>query len=234
MGRHIDVDLREMRRFEKDLGNFKNTAFPYATRAYVNTQAFDSRILWKQALPSKMKLRSKFTVNSILVEKTTSLDTNRQQSSVGSIADYMIDQELGDTQSKQGKHGVPIPGAAPGKRKSRGRMSKGKQLKAINLMPSVKGHRSRQIAVALAMAAKRGGPQYAFLKMKKGRQGIYLIDPSKKRLGVKKVWDLSKSSVRIPRNPTMQPSVARMTNKLDGMWRDALLYQLQRHKILGY
>jgi hypothetical protein len=168
------------------------------------------------------------------VEKTSSLDMNRQQSIVGSVAKYMDDQEHGATEQKQGKHGVALPAAAPGKRKNRGRISSGKRLKALNIMPRVKGHKSRQVAASMAMAAKRGGEQYAFLKLKKGRMGLYRLNPGRKRLAVQKIWDLSKSSVRIPKNPTMQPAVASMARRRDALWREALLFQLKRHKILGY
>ncbi len=234
MGKHVDVDLKDTKRFEKDLKNFKSKALPYASRAYVNEQAFAAMKDWKESLPSKMKLRNKFTTNSIRVDKTSSLDINRQQSIVGSLAPYMQTQEDGGTETKSGKHGVPLPAAAPGKRKTRGRISRARQFGNISIMPTVKGHRSRKIAVALAMAAKRGGPQYAFLQLRKGRKGIYQLDPSRKRLAVKKVWDLSKSSVTTPKNPTMQPAVQSMAKRRDAMWRNALLFQLKRHKILGY
>jgi hypothetical protein len=38
MGKHINVDLSDWKRFEKDLKNFKKTALPYAAKAYVNAQ----------------------------------------------------------------------------------------------------------------------------------------------------------------------------------------------------
>lgn len=234
MAKHIDVDLKDLKRLEKDLGNFRKAALPYASRAYVNEQAFAAMKDWKESLPSKMKLRNKFTANSIRVEKTNSLDVNRQQSIVGSLAPYMDEQEFGATEGKSGKHGVPLPAAAPSKRKTRGRISRARQFGNISIMPTVSGHRSRKIAVAMHMAAKRGGPQYAFLQLRKGRKGIYQLDPSRKRLAVKKVWDLSKSSVTTPKNPTMQPAVLSMARRRDAMWASALKFQLTRHKILGY
>ena len=234
MGKHVNVDTKDLKRFERDLRNFKSKAVPYASRAYVNNQAFEARKEWQDILPSKMKLRNKYTTNSIRVDKTSSLDINRQQSIVGSLAPYMDEQEDGYKEGKSGKHGVALPAAAPSKRKTRGRISKARQLGSINIMPRIRGHRSRQVAASMAMARKRGGPQYAFLQLKKGRMGIYQLDPSRKRLAVKKVWDLSKSSVTIPKNPTMEPAVQSMAKRRDALWRDALLFQLRRHRILGY
>jgi hypothetical protein len=230
----LRVDTRELRKFEKDLAKVRKSAFPYATKNTLNTLAFEARREYQIEAGQKMKLRSKFTVNSVRVEKAEGLKVATQKAVMGSVADYMGDQESGAVHSKKGARGEPIPAAAPGKRKNRGRVARARQLGSINILPRVKGSRARQVGAAFSMASKRGGKAFAFIKLRPGRQGIYEINPGRKRLGLKKVWDLSKGSVRIPRNPMMQSAVQRTNRLRDGIWRESLLFQLRRNKAFGY
>lgn len=234
MAKSLTVDTRDLEKLSRQLSAYKKTAMPYATREYVNAQAFEAQKLWKKELPQKMKLRTKFTERSIQVDKAKSLVVSQQMATVGSVASYMDEQEDGATQSKAGKHGVPIPAASPGRRKKRGKLSKAKQFKVLNVMPRISGHRAKQVAGSLAMAKRRGGIQYAFLKLKKGRAGIYLLDPDNQRRAIRKVWDLSKSSVTIPKNPTMEPAVRQVEAMRPALWRKSLEYQMRRHKLFGY
>lgn len=212
-------------RYAKQLRELNKRGLGYAYSATLNDVAFAGRKKWQSELPGAMKLRNTYTTRSIRVERAS---PGRLQSVMGSVADYMGTQEEGATETKKGKHGVPLPAAAPGKRKKRGRISKNRTLGAIQVMPSVQGHRSRQVVVALAMAKKKGGPQYAFLKLKAGRRGLYKIDPTKKRAAIRKVWDLSKSSVRIPANPTMKPSALAVLSKVQRYWGKNIAFQLKR------
>lgn len=232
----LHVDTRQLKKFERDLRNVKASAIPYAARATINTLAFESQRTWRADLPGKMKLRSKYTQSSVQVQKATSLNISTQAATVGSTASYMATQELGDSQTKKGKHGVPIPAAAPGKRKTRGRVAKGKQLRAIKLgttqgKPLGGIGRGIRKQALVRLAAKGGG--FAFINLGKS-QGIFHVKMGAKRLLVKKVWDLTKQSVRIPRNPSMQPSVKKVSSLRDGIWREALIFQLRRHRAFGY
>jgi hypothetical protein len=230
----LKVDTRELKKLYQDLKTAKKSALPYAARATLNALAFEARGEYQREMGAKMKLRSRFTVNSVRVDKAKGGNISAMQSTMGTVADYMDEQEEGATQPKGGKHGVPIPAAAPGARKNRGKVTRAKQLRGINILPRISGHRSRQIGAAFSMAARRGGKQFAFLKLKAGRRGIYEINPGRKRLGLKKVWDLSKTSVSIPRNPMMKPSIQKASRLRDGIYREALIYQLKFHRVLGY
>lgn len=232
MPRSVDADTRQLRKLTAQLQRAKASALPYAEREFVNSQAFASQRLWRQGLPGKMKLRSKYTESSVQVEKAKL----RGHASVGSTASYMPAQELGDTQAKRGKHGVPIPAAAPGKRKSRGRVSKSKQLASIAIRSTQRkqlGSTGRGIRrqALLRIAATGGG----FVFMDLGRsQGIYHVRAGKTRLLVRKVWDLTKQTVTIPENPTMRPAVELAMRSNNELWRKAITFQLKRHKLFGY
>jgi hypothetical protein len=229
----MKADTRELKKLERTLLDLNRRALPFATQQTVNDLAFKSQGQWRQDLPGRMKLRNRFTVQSIRVEKSRGLSIAAQQSTVGSDAEYMDEQELGAVEAKKGKHGVPIPAAAPGARSTRGRVPKRLQFGSLTILPHVKGHRSRQVAAALSMAAKRGGPQYAFLQLKRGRSGIYQLDPSKKKLAVRKVWDVSKASITIPKNPTMGPAVVKTLPSGAETYRRALTFQLNRMGMQG-
>lgn len=226
----MKADTRELKKLERTLLDLNRRALPYATRQTVNDLAFGSQDIWrKQALPGKLQLRTKWTERSIQVAKAASLRIASQEATVGSVADYMADLESGTTEHKKGKHGVPVPAVPLGRR----RMPRAHHLGAIKIMPRVPGHRSRQVAAALTMARQRGGAQFAFLKLRRGKEGLYKVDPGKKRMAIRKVWSLSKASVTIPPHPTMGPAVQRALPSGAESYRKALTFQLRRLGMQG-
>jgi hypothetical protein len=229
------VDTKGLKKLERTLFQVRAKAMPFATRQTINDLAFGSQAQWKRELPSKMKLRSPHTIRSVQVDKAGStLQISQQRATVGSVADYMDEQEFGATQAKKGKHGVPIPAAAPGARLTRGRVPKSRQLRAIHTITPAKGARGRQVASALAMAEKRGGPQFAYLKLRPGREGIYQLNPGNKKLAIRKVWDLSKQSITIRPRPTMGPAVQLMASRRMHIHAINLQFQLQRLGMKGH
>lgn len=225
MGPTFSINTKDLKRLERRLMDLNHRGIPYATRQTLNDLAFTSMREWRQEMPGKMILRGPFTQRSTRFDKASSLDIRTQRAVVGSVADYMLTQEEGATEAKKGKHGVPVPAVPLGRR----RMGKANQLRAIQLM-RVHGPRARQTAIAFSLARKRGGPQYAYLEPKAGKGGIFRIDPSKKKKGMKKIWSVSKSSVTIPRNPTMGPAVERAMRLQPMFYHRALMAQLRRLK----
>ena len=234
----LSVDTRQIRKLVKDLEKTRAKALPYATREFVNSAAFLARDHWIQRAESTMKLRSQFTKKSIQVDKARGLQVSQQVSRVGSIADYMLTQEDGATIGKKGRVGTPIPAAAPGKRKSRGRLAAKNRLQAITLAGkggaggTGRSWRQRRNAAAISIAARHGGG-VVFLDLGK-RKGLYRISGTKRGLRVKKVWDLSQTSVRVPRNPMLEQTMREMGPLMPGLMEKALLYQLRFHKVMGY
>jgi len=215
-----------------DLETFRKTAVPYAMKAYVNDAAFAARKTWQEMTRSSMKLRSSWTERSIQVDKAKNLKD--PTSVVGSVADYMADQESGAVIRKTGKHGEPIPAAAPGARKFRNRTPARNQLRAITLVnvPKVGGIRQKRNAVAISKASAAGGG-VVFLDLRKNK-GLYRITGTKRDIRIRKIWDLSKSSVRIPSNPMLERTIERLEPMLPAMAEEAVLKQLRRHRICGY
>jgi hypothetical protein len=234
--RLLTVDTRELKKLSRDLTKAKKTAIPYAARATLNSLAFEARGEYQREMGAKMKLRSKYTVNSVRVDKATGLRVHGMKATMGTVADYMDEQEEGAVQNKQGKHGVPIPAAAPGRRKLRGRTPGAKRLSVIRIrsrQSKALGSVGRGVRKQALMRVAADGGGYVYMNLGH-HQGIYHVKMGAKRLLVRKAWDLTKSSVRIPRNPMMKSAVARANKLRDGIWRESLLFQLKRHKALGY
>jgi hypothetical protein len=231
----LKVEIRGLDRAIRDLEKFKKSAVPYAVREYANSAAFLARTTWIKRAEANMVLRTQYTARSLQVEKA-GLQLGRQQARVGSTADYMRTQEEGAVESAQGKHGVPLPARAPGNRKrSKSRVAAKNRLAAIQLRAragSVSGSRQRRNAVAIGLAAKAGGG-VVFLDLRKSK-GLYRVSGTKRGIRIRKVWDLSKKRVRIPRNPMLQQTLDTIDSKLPALAMKALTFQLKRHKVFGY
>ena len=239
MAKDITVDMSSVEGLVRDLRRFNDRAFPFATKQTVNEAAFDARLNWREEIEDKMIERNKFTKNSIRVETTRTLDVRRQIATVGSIAPYMDEQEFGGVKARKGKQGVPLATSyAAGQ--GEGSKPRTRLPRASNTLRKIKLNRGRIRAkgraqrnfVAVREASKRS-TKHVYLDTGR-RRGIYRVVGKGKNARPKLVYDLSESSVRIPRNPTMGPAVDRTTRILPGIYRGALMSQLKRHKILGY
>lgn len=230
----LDVDARDIDRFERDLRTFNERAFPYATRATLNSGAFDGRKAWQGELRGNMTLRNRYTERSVLVEQARTLDVERQAAVLGSTADYMTDQEFGGTRRKRGKLGVPIPtsyaaGQAEGAKRTRMPRA-ANRLASVRLRRRQRGdNRGLRNMLAVREAAENGGG-FVYLDLGR-RRGIFRITGGKRRPRVRMVYDLSRADVRIPRNPTLAPAVAKATRRMPQHYAEALKFQLDRAKL---
>lgn len=227
------MDMRPLKKLVKDLEKTAKRAFPYAMREYVNSAAFLARDEFIKQAEKNLVLRSQWTKRSIQVDKVRGLNVAKQVAVMGSVADYMATQEDGAIIGKKGRIGTPIPAAAPGKRRTRGRVVGRNKLSNITVTgKALTGIRQRRNAAAISIAARHGGG-VVFLDLR-SRSGLYRISGTKRGIRIKKVWDLSKKAVRVPRNPMLQQALAVVTPQLPELGKKALLFQLRRHKVLGY
>jgi hypothetical protein len=226
------VQFKGLKEAIRDLKKLQK-AVPYAVREYTNSAAFLARTTWVKRAEANMVLRTQFTVRSIQVVKA-GLQPGRQESRVGSIADYMKTQEEGANISAKGKHGTPLPAAAPGARKKRkSKVASKNRLAAIQLKAGgVRGSRQRRNAVAISLAAKAGGG-VVFLDLRKSK-GLFRVTGTKRGLRIRKVWDLSKRRVRVPPNPMLQQTMRAIEPQLPKLALKAIVFQLRRHRIAGY
>lgn len=231
----VYADVGQIRRYARALKRGGAQAFRFATASYLTTLAFESRKQWQADIPGAMQVRNKGTVKRIGVDKARPVAINQQVAAVGHMAAYMRTQELGESRSKRGKHGLPIPAAAAGTRgPSRGKLQKKNYRSNIDLAQRAPGNGRQQIAIAFAMTRRSGGSREFFIEVAPNRKGIFRITSGGKRGRMKKIWDLSKSSVVIPENPTMFPAVQKAVT-LHGprAWRAAVAFQLKRALKVG-
>ena len=230
------VDNRDIKKMERDLKTLAEDAFPFATRKTVNDAAFQTQRIARVDVKNGMVNRNRFTVQSIRVDQARTLQISRQEAVVGSIADYMEDQEFGAVKSKSGKEGVAIAtsySAGQGENtQPRTRLPrKPNKMANIQLQRRRKKGTSRkqQNLVAIKQAAATGR-RYVFLDL--GRtKGIFKVTGGKRRPKIKMVHDMSRQSVVIPKNPWLKPAFDEATRMLPAFYGDALRFQLRRRNL---
>jgi hypothetical protein len=233
----IQIDDKELKRFEKDLLKFKKSAFPFASKTVLNNLAFESMKVSKNTIGSKMTLRNKFTQQSVRYEKTNTLDLKKQESKVGSIAPYMETQEIGGRKNKTGKVGVSISTGYSAGQEGSGTRTKlptnSNKMKNIILNSRTKNAKSRkQRNFLLIKESAKNNKKFVFLDLGKTK-GIFKLIGGKKNTKIKMVHSLSNKSVTIKKNEWLQPSVNKALDKKATFYKDALIFQLKRHKLFN-
>ena len=226
-----------IRKLEQELRKFKKNALPYATRNTLNRAAFAAQREARDLVQERFILRNRFTVQSIRVNKTNSLDVSRQQATVGSIADYMEEQEFGGGRRKRGQHGVPIPtsyaaGQAEGSRPRLRLPRKSHKLTQLRLSKNrrlANLGRGRRNA-AIVRHAVQEGEKFVFLDLGR-RKGIFKIVGSKRKPKIKMLYDLSRPNIVIPPRPWLQPSVKKVEPMIPDIYRKSLEFQIKRQQL---
>ena len=222
----FQVNDKDVKKLERRLREINEKAIPFATRATINEMAFGSQKLARQEIQSKMVLRNKFTVSSVRVDQARGLHIASQQAKMGSIADYMDEQEFGGCKRRKRGRSVGIPTSfAAGQRGARPRTRlprKAYQMAQIMLRKGQKRGANARQQNAINIATNLGG--FTFLDLGK-RKGIFKID---KKGRPTMVHDLSRASVRIPALKWMKPSVDSIVERRGEFYAKALNFQLSR------
>ena len=232
----MTIDTRQLAALERDLGRLYAKALPHATKATVNGAAFKARGFAQEQIREKLINRNAFSVNSVRVERAKTLDIDRQSAAVGSVADHMAELEFGTTKRATGRHGVPIAtsyGAGQGmKTRPRTRLTRRpNKMASIRLQHKarVKGDREQRNIVAIKQAASSTS-RYAFLDLGKTR-GIFRVVGGKRRPKLRMVWDMSRRTVDVAPRRWLAPAVAQTEPLLQGMYADALRFQIRRQRL---
>lgn len=235
MGRHIDIDLRDIAQLEKDLGVFRKRALPYATRNTVNQSAFHAMREGRENIRASMITRNRWSEQSVRVNSARTLRVERQEATVGSTVDYMELQEFGGVKRAKGREGTPIPtsySAGQGM-SSRPRLRLPRRSNQIrNIRLSSRGTRGsrRQRNLIVIRQAVASGQKYVFLDLGR-RKGLFRVVGGKRRPRVRMVHDLSRRSVRIPRNPWLRPAVDETRPRVPEFYAESLRFQIRRLRI---
>ncbi len=83
--------------------------------------------------------------------------------------------------------------------------------------------------------AIRKGERFALLNRisRKGR-GIFEVRGGKRSGRARLVWDMSRGSVKVPREPTLERSIKHSASAFEAAQYKAVLNQLKRNKVMGY
>lgn len=225
-----------------DLEEFRRSAIPFAIRNSLNTSAFELQRIWRGEVRRTFVNRNTFTERSIHVVKARGADPNSMVSVVGSITDYLDEQESGGIVRGRGAtKAIPAPtaaGQAAGSKRTKLVMPS-RYLGAIKATRATKGPTARARNVAAILMARRKGQQFVLLERPNGGKGLFLVSGGTQRFNGRRfarrsikarlLWDLSRSSVRVPPEPTLQRSLALIEPKLEHIHLAALLEQLHRH-----
>ena len=229
------LDDSAIKGLEKDLKTFADRAFPFATKATLNKGAFTAQKLARKDVSIKMVERNRFTQQSIQVDQARTLNVRRQAATVGSIADYMEDQEFGAVKRKGGSEGVSIPTGYSARQE--GQQTRTRVPRKANKLASIRlskvGSRAssrKQRNLIVIREAASGGNKFIFLDLGR-RKGIFKVVGGKRRPKIKMVHDMTEQSIRIPRNPWLKPAVDRTQILMPGFYRDALIFQLKRQNL---
>lgn len=218
----IKADFSELKKMRKSFKFKRPSQVAAAIRTTLNDQAFlTMNVAKKSELPKRFNIRSRFVQNSVRVKKATGRNVALMQALTGSTFPGMRDQELGAIRNDEEIPTVASRIGGTFKKKVRGR-ERFNRLGEIKRANRFKGtspeHRITVMLRSLAADNYKGA--FFIRRSKKFKKGIYKFKGRGRRArtgGVFKpvimIKDLSKSSIRIPRKPWLQPSTKRGANK---------------------
>ena len=229
------VDMKQVNRLERELGSFARKAVPFAQMQALNDMAFKARSEAKDDIGRNMTLRNTFTTRRLGVVKA-----NRAHlvSRMGHAEDYMREQEEGGMHHARGKYGTAIPttvasgeGMNAGKRR---RVVRGpNRMRRIKLTQRSrnKGRNRRQRnAIAINEARKGKNKRFAFLELGKST-GIYSVRGSRRKPKLRMVHSMGRKSVKIPKNPWMTRTVAKVEPLGPRLYLKRLEQQVERQRL---
>jgi|SRR6478736_13161 len=228
----ITVELKGDKRMVDDLAKMRAKAVPFAIRNALNTCAFEVRSIWQRDIKSTFTNRNTFTANSVRVEQAS---VTKLEARTGSVAPWLRTQEDGGVVHAN-RRVVAIPGpSAAGQAAGSGKRTRlvaGRfKLGAVQVAhPALHGGRRQKNAIAIAVARKQG-KTVVLLTRPRGGQGLFSISGGKRKLKTRLLYDVSRGSVRVKPEPTLERSVAAVRPKVEHMMQAALTQQMQRLSI---
>lgn len=212
---------------QRDLHHVRAKAVPHAMRNALNDEAFAARKAWQGNLKKKLTLRSRFTDRSVRVDKARGTNMRTMRSVVGSVADYLPEQEFGAAVPKSAiPTGVASgEGRIPGS--ERRRLVRRPNLKRnIRLPRPIGGPGKRRVAATIAQAKRK---KQRFVLLEDGlRKGIFRVGGGKRKTKLSMVYDLSHRAITKKARPTLGPALEKVIRRAPAIHRRALKAQFRR------
>ena len=236
------LDDGEIQKLERELKLLNDRGLPFATLEALNKSVQTARNRIRGDLSRKFEIRNRWTVGSIQYRNARGLVIADQAAEVGSMAEYMAEQEEGFTRRAKGKHGVPIPtpfAGGQGNAPKRTRVvRKAMRLGSIRLPRLRDAGMSRKERNVVAMKeAIRTKKRFVFLNTP-GSKGLYKVKggrKSKKDISLKGVkldlvWSLERKTVRTRAHSWLHYQSVKTEKLLPEFYRRALERQVGRIK----
>lgn len=224
------MDDKQILEYERKMLNFPR-AMRYAQRNTINDMAFNTKEVGQENMRNDMVLRNQWSERSVQVDRARTIN---DAAVVGSTLDYMADQEFGGTNVRNGSKGVPIPtatatgeGSAQPRRKTARPMNRLNRLK-VNSSKRVGANRKQRNVMAVRQAVKTGR-RVVYMDTGK-KKFIARITGGKRNPKVRMLYDLSKRSTPIPRQPWLAPATTSTLARGFQMWGRRLDQQLKTLK----
>lgn len=229
----VKTDFKDIDQLADDLKKMKRSAYPKATRNALNQAAFSAQRIARHDVSRSMTLRNKFTHRTIQVDKAKSLNPRNQMSVVGSTVDYMETQEFGGGKTRQGKIGISLPTsyasgegetATPRKKVPR----RPNQISNIKLSTRrVRARTRKRRNIAKVREARSSSNRFVFLRLRRSK-GIFKVVGGKRNPKIKMIHNLSKTDVRIPKNPWLKPAMVKAQKLMPSFFRDSLKSEINK------
>lgn len=229
MTEFVQLNDRQIKEWVSKLKTFTRHGYPNAVKRTVNKAADRTRDLGKKVVAGKMTLRNRWVAGSIRSEWTKSNRVSSMASVVGSAGRELERQEFGATVRGKGKTKsiVTAEGTREGESAQPRKGLLRPRLGKLNLRKSKRGLRrmnKRQRAlVTIKTLGSQSRNDIFYLNLGQ-RQGFFRMDGGK----LKMVVDLSRRSVRVPRNPWLLPTTRKIQKHVPGIYRRELRDQMRR------
>jgi hypothetical protein len=233
----IKMDTLPIEQLENELDKFGSKTFPHAVRDTLSITAYEASKEAKEQANRVFTMRNQYTARSIRYTRARGRVVNQMESAVGSVQEYMREQEEGFTRRGRGKHGVAVPTSyAAGQEGAKPRT---KPIRRTNWLQRLKMARSKRRAASVAQeivqAAREAvatGRRTLYLPLR--HPGLYRIVGGRKTgrgwprgAKLKILYSLEDRSVRTEAHPWLEPAVRVVLTRQDEYYRRALLRQIE-------
>lgn len=236
----LKLDLRPVEQLENDLDRFGKHALPDAIRDTLNSAVWDLYNDARDQVGRTFIERNKWTRNSIRYNKATGRRVEAMRAEVGSLQEYMAQQEAGFVQRKSGAHGVAIP--TPSAAGQNGAQTRTRALQRRNWLTNIKppsvSVRGRGRTIAAVREALRTKNRIVFIDQAQdpwGRPtGFYRVLGGRrtksgwpKGAKLRMIYSTDKATVRTAPHRWLEPATEKITQQFDRYYRDALIRQIR-------
>lgn len=233
------IEIRGLDEMQRELEQLARRGVHYAARETLNSLAFAGRKIWQGEMRSTLTLRNAFTERRALVERATGSRMPEMEAVLGHTEDYMrrLEEGIGE-RARRGGLAIPTEAAAG---QAKGSLPAGRKravrpaniIRALGKLKRQSRSLPRKVRNVKAVRdAIRNGSRLAYLELDR-RRGIYRIMGGKRRPQIRKLYDLSRRSVPLPRIPTLQRTLDQTWKQGPTLALAALQRQLDRARSHG-